>query len=73
MFGYVKRSKILDIIESERRKVVEDIDFLYDIRKVKIASETNEDKNNYYNKSAVLQGKHDILVKLTEQIVRDGM
>lgn len=73
MFGYVKRTKVLDIIESERRKVVEDIEFLCDIRKNKITSETKKDKNTYFCKSAILKGKYDMLIKLTEKIVKDGM
>jgi hypothetical protein len=64
LFSYVKRSKVLDIIETERRKVVEDMEFLY---------ETSRGKNNYLHKSAVLEGKHEMLIKLTEKIVRDGI
>ena len=75
LFGYIKRSKVLNIIETERRKVVEDMEFLNDIRarKNKISLETSKDRNNNLYKSSSLQGKYDTLVKLFELIVRDGM
>jgi len=73
VFGYVKRSKVLDMIETKRRSLVEDIESLYNIRANNISSETNKDKNDYLCKSAFLEGQHEMLIKLTEKIVKDGM
>lgn len=73
MFGYIRKSKVLDIIETKRRSIVEDIESLDNIRTNNISFETNKDKNDYLCKSAFLEGKYEILIKLTEKIVKDGM
>jgi hypothetical protein len=73
VFGYVKESRILDIIERERRKVDSDMDLLYEKRKRHIETETDEEETEYLCELASLKGKYDTLVRLTILIMKDSL
>ena len=72
MFGYIRKSKLLEIIEDERTKIYKkEMELSDGIKSKKTPFTSQKDKNDYCYKSSRLDGRYNALIDLYCLINKD--